>query len=203
MINHDLRTIFVHIQKTGGNSVSTALGQPTNVPEKHFLARELRPLYGLAVWGSYFKFSIVRNPWDRLVSWWSMIDRQREAYNAGSRFNVFQDFVLERARTFEEFLERCDVEVDDNDGRKWIYRNQVDYLTDEDGGLMVDFVGRFESLGNDFSVISERIGRPLTLPHMNQGRHDHYVQYYTPAMADKVGQRFERDIAMFQYKFGA
>jgi hypothetical protein len=72
MIIHARRLIFVHIQKTGGNAISTALGQNPDCPEKHFFARDLRELYCTDVWNAYFKFAFVRNPWDRLVSWWSM-----------------------------------------------------------------------------------------------------------------------------------
>src|ERR1017187_9434391 len=111
MIIHAKRLIFVHIQKTAGDSICTAFGVPTAYPEKHFLASELRELYGADVWQSYFKFAIIRNPWDRLVSWWSMIDANRAALSAGNPLNRFQRFVLERATTFEEFLENCDKEI--------------------------------------------------------------------------------------------
>ncbi|HVV78385.1 MAG TPA: sulfotransferase family 2 domain-containing protein [Pseudolabrys sp.] len=202
MIVHGAKAIFVHIQKSGGDSISAALGQPSNCPEKHFLARELKERYGDSAWDSYFKFSFVRNPWDRLVSWWSMIDRHRAAFEAGRRFNNFQTFVLTQARTFEEFLDRCDQEIADPDGRKWIYRNQLDYLTDTSGRLMVDFVGRFEKISEDFNSVAQKLGLSTELPHVNKSSHDHYVRYYTPALADEVGRRFERDIATFGYAFG-
>jgi hypothetical protein len=131
-----------------------------------------------------------------------MIDRHREAFETGKRFNNFQGFVLTKARTFEEFLDRCDEEVVDTDGRKWIYRNQVDYLTDASGRLMVDFVGRFENLAEDFRFVAQKLGVNSPLPHVNRSSHDHYTRYYTPALADKVGRRFQRDIAQFGYTYG-
>src|SRR5271169_1046605 len=123
MIIHARRLIFVHIQKTGGNSISTAFGENPDCSEKHFFASDLRELYGVDVWNTYFKVAFVRNPWDRLVSWWSMIDANRAALAHGYPLNKFQRFILERATTFEEFLENCDEEIVDSDGRKWIYRN--------------------------------------------------------------------------------
>ena len=104
MISHEHRAIFVHIQKTGGESVTSAFGQSNRLAEKHVSAQELRTLYGQAVWNSYFKFSIVRNPWDRLVSWWSMIDSRRGEFNAGRPLNKFQTYILRTASTFEEFI---------------------------------------------------------------------------------------------------
>jgi hypothetical protein len=202
MIAHDLRAIFVHIQKTGGESISTALGAGPSSPAKHAFASELKGLYGDEAWRSYFKFAFVRNPWDRLVSWWSMIDRERAAFQSGKRVNKFYAFVLTRARTFDEFLDRCDEDVQDTDGRKWIYRNQTDYITDADGRLMVDFVGRFERLELDFGAVAKRIGGQAALPHVNRSAHEPYWRYYTTPMAEKVGHRFAQDIEMFGYRFG-
>jgi hypothetical protein len=202
MIIHAKSLIFVHIQKTAGDSICTALGAPTVHSEKHFSARELRESCGADVWQAYFKFAFVRNPWDRLVSWWSMIDAHRKSIATGTPLNKFQQFVIERASTFEEFLENCDEEIVDDDGRKWIYRNQLDYLTDLSGQIMVDFIGRFESLPQDYAFIAEKIpGGLAPLPHVNVSRHRHYSDYYTPALADKVARRYQRDIAAFGYIF--
>ena len=203
MIIHARRLIFVHIQKTGGEAVSYALGQNPDCPEKHFFARDLCDRYGADAWNAYFKFAFVRNPWDRLVSWWSMIDAHRAAAANGNPLNKFYRFVLERAATFEEFLEKCDEEIIDTDGRKWIYRNQSDYLTDVSGRQIVDFVGRFETLQQDFDFIARKVlGGPVPLPHVNRSQHGRYSDYFTPALAEKVERRFEPDIKAFGYVFG-
>jgi hypothetical protein len=205
MISHHLRLIFVHIQKTAGTSVTSAFDHPVDhLAEKHFTASELRAVYGDKLWNEYFKFSFVRNPWDRLVSWWCMIEGSRALYERGTPLNNFQTFVLTRAKTFAEFLENCDQEIVDSDGRKWIYRNQLEYLVDEKGAYLVDFVGRFESLARDFEYVTTKvIGQPLQIPHTNRSEHRHYTEYYTPALAEKVARRYARDIAEFGYEFGA
>ena len=202
MIIRDRRLIFVHIQKTGGSAISAALEQKSNLPEKHFFASDLRDLYGPEVWNECFKFAFVRNPWDRLVSWWSMIDGHREKFENGQSFNKFQSLILQRARTFEEFIENCDEEVVDNDGRKWIFRNQIEYLTDSSGRILVDFIGRFERLQSDFDMVGKRIfGAPVALRKLNASKHRHYSQYFTPRLVEKVARRYERDIAAFGYEF--
>jgi hypothetical protein len=202
MIIHSKQLIFVHIQKTAGSSVRLAFGENLDTPEKHFFASELRGLYGTEVWNTYFKFAFVRNPWDRLVSWWSNIETNREAYVKGLPLNRFQSFVLSRASTFEEFLLNCDQEIVDDDGRKWIYRNQFDYLSDADDQLLVDFVGRFEQLKTHFMLASRKaVGRELDLPRANASTHRHYSEYYTADMAQYVGSRFRRDIEAFGYVF--
>lgn len=203
MICHSRKAIFVHIQKTGGNAISRAFHQSTSAAEKHFTARELRAIYGESIWAECFKFAFVRNPWDRLVSWWSMIDALRPAHLAGRSLNKFQTFVLERASTFEEFLENCDEDIADTDGRKWIYRNQLEYLADDDGSLLVDFVGRFEHLQRDFNVVTRRVlVEPTTLAHVNKSQHQHYTRYYSRALADNVRHRYALDVKAFGYEFG-
>ncbi len=203
MINTVDRLIFVHIQKTGGSSISAALSGQHSPPEKHLSAVELRELYGPETWDSCFRFSIVRNPWDRLVSWWSMIDAHREKYNAGAKLNGFQQYVLSHATSFEEFLTRCDKEVTDPDGVKWIYRNQIDHLTDAHGQVMVDFIGRFEALARDFDTACHLgCGHSVKLPRINVSVHEHYTTYYTPKLVSLVAERFRKDIQQFGYTFG-
>jgi hypothetical protein len=203
MIDHERRFIFVHVQKTGGTSISAALGHSEQSATKHFSACELHALCGAEVWISYFKFAFVRNPWERLVSWWAMIDRLRPKYREGALFNRFQSSVLARARTFEEFLDNCGDEIVDDDGRKCIYRNQIDYVCDGSGALMVDFVGRFETLSRDFDVIARKlVGKSIALPHVNMSEHLDYVDYYNPASKKKVERKYERDIEAWGYRFG-
>jgi hypothetical protein len=193
---------FVHVQKTGGDTIRAALGLRTDDQHKHRTAAELRDIHGPEAWDRAFTFSFVRNPWDRLVSWWSMIDSARRIGRDPSDLNRFFQYVLGRASTFEEFL-RCDEQVDDSDGRKWIYRNQLDYLTDADGRRLVDFVGRFERLTEDALRLARQVGVPLPpLGHRNQSRHGAYTSYYTRDSERQVARRFARDIDAFGYRFG-
>jgi Sulfotransferase family len=193
--------IFVHIQKTGGNSVREVLGADIFDARKHFTASELREVHGQAIWDAAFKFSFVRNPWDRLVSWWSMIDNGRTTTTHPP--NRFFSYVLERGKTFEEFLLNCTDEIVDPDGSKQIFRNQIDYLVDGTGKVIIDYIGRFERLQEDFDEICCRLGRaPVALPRTNVSRHAAYTEYYTPAMAETVARHYGRDIAQFGYRFG-
>ncbi len=200
MISHDLRCILVHVQKTGGMSIRRALNMPQWDPHQHRFASELRSLYGAELWESYFKFGFVRNPWDRLVSWWEMIRRN---VAEGRPMNGFQRYVVSHAATFEDFIRKCGAEYRDHDGSKWIYRNQVDYLTDSSGALLVDFVGRFENLSADFGFVAARLGLASgAVPHMNRSNHRLYPEYYSGELRDIVAQRYARDIAAFGYEFG-
>jgi chondroitin 4-sulfotransferase 11 len=195
--------IFVHVQKTGGNSVRTALGGDIFDAHKHWTARELRELHGDAVWNSCFKFSFVRNPWDRLVSWWAMIENSRDYVDLEQPPNAFFGHVLKRSRNFEEFLLRCDGEIVENDGRKNIFRNQIDYLIDGSGAMLVDFIGQYERLQEGFDEICDRLGRAsVELERTNASEHAPYTEYYAPATVEMVARHYARDIEEFGYRFG-
>jgi chondroitin 4-sulfotransferase 11 len=88
--------------------------------------------------------------------------------------------------------------------RRDIFRNQIDYLIDEKGAIIVDFIGRFEHLQEDFDVISRHLGRaPVELPRTNTSQHATYTEYYSPATAEMVAKRYAQDIKQFGYRFGA
>lgn len=199
MISHDLRCILVHVQKTGGMSIRVALNMQQWDPHQHRFASELRTLYGPEVWQHYFKFGFVRNPWDRLVSWWEMIHRN---VAEGRPMNGFQRYILSNAATFDDFIRNCGAEYRDSDGSKCIYRNQVDYLTDSSGVLLVDFVGRFENLPADFGFVAARLGlKSGPIPHINRSNHRLYAEYCSDETRAMVGELYSRDASMFGYAF--
>ena len=80
MIDHDIKCIFIHIPRTAGSSISTALTQRKKEGERfenrarvkqdkiHFTVEQAQKKFGLKVWDEYLTFAFVRNPWDRLVS---------------------------------------------------------------------------------------------------------------------------------------
>src|SRR4051794_5934186 len=104
LLSRQRKFLFVHIQKTAGSSLREALQAALPDLETflgtHDHAAWARPHLG-EDWDGYFKAAFVRNPWDRLVSWYTMIREQNDYTN-----RLWQ-YVRERAGTFEEFLDRC------------------------------------------------------------------------------------------------
>jgi chondroitin 4-sulfotransferase 11 len=196
VISERNRCIFVHIQKTGGSSLEAVLrgndpGIGSNLHEgrRHLFAREIRPLVGAERWNAYFKFAFVRNPWDRLVSWYHMCIQVPVP-------NAFARYVRACAPTFEAFVRQATTGM----GERTTY-NQLDYVTDERGEPMLDFVGRYETLHEDFARIRDRLPLAFDLPHVNRSEHLHYRECYSDATRDIVARRFARDIAYFGYDF--
>ena len=225
LVSHSHKLIFVHIQKTGGQTISRLLKK--NVPDisrfrrKHeFAVHAMEELEG---WNEYFKFAFVRNPWDRLVSWYSMVstadaaethqillnrkekrrlERARRMKQTGDRLLLWR-YVVDNSSTFEEFVKNCTGEIEVKPGVFYSFAyNQLDYVSDGDGNLLVDFVGRFENFQNDLLEVSNRLGIELkSVPHDNRSAHIHYSSYYTPETRMIVGERFKRDIEYFGYEF--
>jgi len=196
IISPRTRCIFVHIQKTGGVSVENALrlhdpaiGSNAHDGRRHVFARELRDIVGAAQWDAYFKFAFVRNPWDRLVSWYHMCVQ-------GTTPNAFSRYVKDNAPTFRDFILTTTTGMGER-----TTRNQLDYVTSEDGAVIVDFIGRYEMLATDLADVGARLGLPLELPHLNRSAHAHYRDYYTDETRAIVAARFARDIERFGYTF--
>lgn len=201
----------MHIQKTAGRSLIELLLRETPDARRflgtHDHARWAKESLG-DDWPRYFKFAFVRNPWDRLVSWYTAIKQNTAPIPKYQRLlrlkkhSRFRQYVLERARSFEEFVVNCDAVVDDFDGRKSVRYNQLDYLTDENGEIIVDFIGRFENLKGDAEKVLKRLGmEDETLPHVGKSRHRHYSEYYDDKTRDLVAEMYRRDAEFFGYEF--
>jgi hypothetical protein len=82
-----------------------------------------------------------------------------------------------------------------------MFMPQVDWISDENGRVIVDFIGRFEQLDADFAAVCERIGRQVTLPHVKQSTSGDYRRHYDNRTAETVAAWFAKDIAQFGYTF--
>ncbi len=210
LISRSKKFLFVHIQKTAGRSFEAVLKE--NIPDletfmgTHDHARWAKDKLG-DEWADFYKVAFVRNPWDRLVSWYTMIREKgemtwRKRILGKRRYNDLTQYVLANSNSFEEFIYNCTDTIDDIDGRKSIIYNQLDYLSDEGGSLIVDFVGRFENLASDSKKVFEQLGfENASLPHKNSSKHRNYRTYYTEETREEVRRMYSRDIEFFGYEF--
>lgn len=212
LISGSSKFIFVHVQRTGGMSMTRLLQKHVHdlrqIHGRHGHVGDATPELGDSR-KKYFIFAIVRNPWDRLVSWHSLIRREfsrlpwwkhwlSSAPLKHAHWNQARPYLDD----FDGFIRHCTEIVWDEGCRKSFAFNQVDYLTDDTGNIGVDYVGRFEDLESDTARIFQRIGLAgLRLPHDNASHHDHYSRYYNDETQEIVGMRFQRDIERFGYRF--
>jgi hypothetical protein len=187
------RCIFIHSPKTAGSSVARAL---FGVDSRHVPCTDYRAA-NPEKFARFFKFAFVRNPWDRLVSTYAFLrdggmnemDRQWAREHLAP-YADFDDFVR-RGLALEAV-------------RSWVhFRPQTDFICDADGKILMDFVGRYERLDEDFAVVAKTLHRNVALPVTNVSRRSGYVDYYTAETRDLVGRLYGSDVAAFDYGFGS
>lgn len=150
---------------------------------KHAFASEIVSKMGYENYHSYFSFAFVRNPWDWQVSLYKFVLRDP---------NNHHHEIVKGFTDFSEYIEwRCAEEV----------RYQKDFIYSDSGDKLVDYIGRFEALENDFNHLCDQIGISASLPHLNISERKPYKEYYTPKTAKLVGDTYKPDIELFGYKF--
>ncbi|MFC1688858.1 sulfotransferase family 2 domain-containing protein [Pseudomonadota bacterium] len=227
MICREFNCLYVHVPKTGGQSVEQffidRLGLDWDKDRGDLLIRrnenracgteKLAHLSATeyvecghvsqAEYSGFFKFSFVRNPWSRILSEY----RYRNYFHHLS----FRDFVLNK-------LPKPGWDDD--------YRHvmpQYEMLHDSDGNLLVDYVGRFETLQDDFDRICEQLKIPDSrLPHRNksdkksrdlkrtvrnllfmngENRKRSRADFYDDETREAVAEYYQKDIETFGYSF--
>ena len=191
IISDSKKFIFIAIGGTGTHSIEdhlcqwnrhgedvyigpNPLGEERRKYSKHMAAITLRAR--LDNWDDYFKFSFVRNPWDRIVSACARVEGE-----------VHRQGIIDAIQKAPY--------------RETQWQDQLARLTDEKGEMIVDFVGRYETLQRDFDKICDRIGVPKShLFKLNSTKHDHYSTYYDHELANMVAEIFRRDIEYFGYR---
>jgi hypothetical protein len=210
IVSHSEQVLFVHVQKTGGSTVQSVLLDRLPGAEKlaglpgakhAHLKAALRTHPELA---AYWTFGFVRNPWARLWSWWSMIDRRQDQRDEGHAWatrrianNPFWNGVLAELPDFEAFV----MQGPERFAR--LRTPQLRYLRTPQ--RRADFIGRTETFGADLAQVCERLGieAPPEAPRRNadRGAHGSYRDHYTPAMRQRVAELFEPDLREFGYEF--
>ncbi|MFV1985834.1 MAG: sulfotransferase family 2 domain-containing protein [Gemmatimonadota bacterium] len=178
---------FVHINKTGGSSIEQALGMPF----QHRTALELRELIGDAAWDRRFSFAFVRNPWDKAVSHYHY------------RVKTGQMGLGDTPVPFDEWVIRAYGEHDPAYyDQPRMFMPQYQWLSGPSGNSMVDFVGRFERLHDDFAEVCRRIDVDASLPHLKKSKHRDYRDLYSTECRDVIARVFEGDLERYDYEFG-
>jgi hypothetical protein len=96
-------------------------------------------------------------------------------------------------KTFDEYIE-WRIEND--------FEMQKNFIYDDNDEILVDFVGRFENLQEDFNEICLRLEIPeVRLPFENRSKHRHYKEYYNQHTIQLVGDAYKEDIELLHYDF--
>ncbi|MGA7274031.1 MAG: sulfotransferase family 2 domain-containing protein [Candidatus Udaeobacter sp.] len=200
MISLQKRFLFVHIPKTAGNSIQSALRDysedqlaalrkeqdgierfglrnPNYKIKKHSMLGEYRDALGNEQFRSLYKFTCVRNPWDRMVSYYFTPTQSPETWDR-KRFRE----IISKAVSVADYLRLAQGE--------------------EDPFANVDYIMRFENLADDFRTVCGTLGISLEmLPRYNRSSREHYSKYYDDELRHLVRTRFAAEIEQFDYSF--
>lgn len=216
LISYSHKFIYFHVAKTAGLSIREALAPYSQLPDKFKIRRPPKTLAGkpnplfqmwentvlhatasdvqkelsAEMYGDYYKFAFVRNPWDWQISMYHFILKESDHINhvrvrAMNDFEEYLHWVLETPKPFA----------------RGALKFQKDMLIDTQGSIIVDFVGRFEKLECDFKRICQKINIAASLPKINTTVHKDYRSYYNERTKKMVEEHFKEDIKLFSYKF--
>ena len=154
-------------------------------------------------WNEFFKFTTVRNPWDRKLSTFAYLKRKANEFkNADKGWDPswFVEKTLKIDAECDNFKQYLRKYCEPNKKRN----RQVDLVLDNEGNNMLDFVGKVENLEHDVKYAFKQIGLPEPkLIHRNKSDHKPYTDAYDEQwMIDKVAERYADDINHFDYEFG-
>lgn len=206
MVSHEFRTIFIHIPKTGGSSIEQLIWPMENGRSEndlwmgfkdayhnkyqtgglqHLLADQVRSVLGDEVFYSYFKFAMIRNPWDKALS--------QYRYMAGR-----PDLMSFIGMTEHDCLKRYLELIKKKEHVQWMPQHR--FVMNESGDHLVDYIGRFESFNQAVQLVTQRIGMQCNeIPHLNASdisRHSLLDREGCEWIADM----YKEDIVAFGYK---
>ncbi len=193
----DRKLAYISTAKVACTSIKTAMMEPYGI------YKNVHEAWPHIYWGQlkdehqdFFTFSFVRNPFDRLVSGYrnKIIGgpaQRKEEFGTIPTNISFAEFVA-------EVVKRPDCLINGHFQSQYpkLYRN---------GELLVDYLGRFENLAEDWLPIANRFGFDPKLPHKmkstkRKGVHKDYRAYYTEELVHLVYNRFRADVKAFGYQ---
>ena len=177
---------FIHVGKVAGTAIRNSLSEKLGI--HHFKspgyfgplkgtsgtrAIDYERALGPETFDQLFSFAFVRNPWDRILSWY-----------------FYDDFGINDFSSWQEaFFSKGGM-------------TQMDYLKSSSGEIAVDFIGRYENLQADWRRVCTCIhAPPFTLPIINASSKQQNRQQYTSEQRDWVQKNFAEEISYFSYTF--
>tara|TARA_R110001583_G_scaffold189173_1_gene351894 strand:+ start:44 stop:592 length:549 start_codon:yes stop_codon:yes gene_type:complete len=177
MIISEYKTIFIHIPKNAGTSIETLFANKSFQiqPNKHDNIYQIKKKFP-EIYNNYRKFTIIRNPYDKMVSWYFYLKR-----NLGENYDVID---------FNEWIK--------NPSKFWHADDPISYLKPQHEWIddTVEII-KFENINKE---INEFFKKEINLPIVNKSNHDHYLTYYNRKSLNIVYDKYKEDFEKFNYK---
>jgi len=212
--------LFIRIPKTAGTAVTAALlkckGQGfCSIRDGDGIDHEILTHSGaLQMQGilgndyrKFFRFSVVRNPWDRMVSLYHFKLHSAQQRLSGKRKckpgltleDDNREVITMSTLGFKRWFLEGDCEVD-MFGESLTRLPQLCWLTDESGQIIVDKVIRFEELEKGFDEIKARVTANFDVPKGTPSLRAPWQLYYDQESFECLQTRFASDIELLGYQ---
>ena len=151
------------------------------------------------VFQNLYKFSFVRNPFDRAVSAWAYMQRRRY-------IRISKKYKLNNC-TFVDFWKRVQdsqlnfTDPEQWDDLTWHLSPMYIHLINQQNKLGIDFIGKVENIKSDFNKVCKHLNanKIVNLPVLRKTNHRKPQDYYTNETIEIVSKLYERDFKEFQY----
>jgi len=212
MIIPEHKIVFVHVPKCAGVSITHMVlphlvGYDTSDEIGH-LSDELKIAFSLRGkqkhkrarcyltdgdisrkhWDEYYKFAVVRNPWDRAVSefaWRHTLPTRRPSTD------------------FATFLRYCESRIKDKHSRDiyWAHAQTQESFVTDNGKVILDEIFRFENLARVVETLRDKMKLPFELLKFNDTPRKNYRHFYNKNTREFVRRLYAKDIERFGYAF--
>jgi hypothetical protein len=213
MISNKHKFIFTHIPKTAGKSIRAILEQhcePKNRIGSHVTCLKLcnGDYVNLTYpWEEYFSFTVVRNPWARMLSlYFHNKKRYTDKIDQYSRDYNFSEYIEQICCEFVKISYTMSQLYFFTDGIHNSPPHKQLYLQ-RNRKVKFDRIFaqwyKFEELNETWFEICEKIGiKYQKLPHIDKGKHSHYTEYYDTDSIESIRYMFEDEINFLGYEYG-
>jgi hypothetical protein len=228
LISLDKKFIFIHIYKVAGTSIRQALNEYSYDPRSELVNRIYNKFMRMVsannenkiladhsnlqkfllnrkadanayahtkayeveeinpeILNNFYTFAFVRNPWDWQVSLYHFMLKNKK-----HRFH-------EKIKELGSFYNYLNWLINENG-----FKLQSDFLLNlNKDKLLVDYVGRLETIEEDFNWLCQKLNLNASLPHQNQSQHKKYLELYDEESKQLVENAFQKDIQLLGYTF--
>ena len=208
IVAEDYKVIYYNTQKNANSTMKAQFVDVLGIPKTKNFPKDIHYNYDFPTvshheinskYQDFFKFSILRNPWERLVSCYKNKIAQSSKTGPDYILECSPDFYI--GMSFEDFT-KVVCEIPDSEA-DYHFCSQSYLMIYPDGSFPINYICNLENLAFHIEEIKALTGIPFSfLSNLNSSKKSTYEQFYTPELIEKVRQRYQIDIEFFKYEFG-
>jgi hypothetical protein len=204
IISHRHKFIFIAIPKTATHAIRIALRPHlteedmeqvglfikkkfpyetlASIDHGHIKCTEIEPVLGKEAWKEYYKFAVVRNPYDRFVSYCAFMNKGNPDFEKNPQTYMYHALLNKKTHKHILFLP------------------QSEFICDKNGTVMIDMVGKYEQLQTFADDVLDHFGfAKKELEVINTSKHKPYAEYYNDELKEMVYDYYKNDFNNFEY----